>query len=151
MSPYPSRLPARARRARAQLLGLISRCRTRTDYAPEELLRVVEAAALDAAAKRLLDDPASVPPDLLQEVAAGWRAGQPAAVLDLLAQAERIAPPPPARPLAYPEPTTPPPPPPPPAPLFCRSRAAPAQEDDGPWTAWGMLDWGRDSADTAYG
>ncbi|MEV7676711.1 hypothetical protein [Streptomyces sp. NPDC088752] len=107
---------------------------------------MVEAAALDAAAKRLLDDPATVPPDLPQEEAAGWRAGRAAAVLDLLAQAERSTPPPPARPLAHPERTTPPPPPPRPAPLFCRSLTAPAQEDEGPWTAWGMLDWGRDSA-----
>ncbi|MFE0778931.1 hypothetical protein [Streptomyces sp. NPDC058861] len=146
---YPSRLPARARRARAQLLGLISRCRTREDYPPEELLRVVEAAALDAAAKRLLLDPTGAPLDLSQEAAAGWRAGRAAAVLDLLAQAEQIAPPLPVRPLAYPEPTTPPPPR--PAPLFCRSRPAPAREDDGPWTAWGTLDWGRDSAETPSG
>ncbi|MGW9436322.1 hypothetical protein [Streptomyces sp. NPDC055607] len=47
------------------------------------------------------------------------------AVLDLLAQAERIAPPPHERPLAYPErPAS--------APLFCRSRPVPVREDDGP-------------------
>ncbi|MGW2304449.1 hypothetical protein, partial [Streptomyces sp. NPDC001809] len=79
---YPLGLPARACRARAQLLGLIARSRTRTDYGPEELLRVVEAAALDAAAKRLLGDSAAVPPGLSQEAAAGWRAGRAAAVLD---------------------------------------------------------------------
>ncbi|GGR47911.1 hypothetical protein GCM10010497_59100 [Streptomyces cinereoruber] len=66
----------------------------------------MEAAVLDAA-KRLLNDPATVLPDLSQEVAAGWRASRTAAVLDLLTQAEQIAPPPPARPLAYLEPTTP--------------------------------------------
>ncbi|MGV9690559.1 hypothetical protein ACWDUX_15760 [Streptomyces sp. NPDC003444] len=41
--------------------------------------------ALDAAAKRLLDDPDAVPPGLSREVAAGWQAGRAAAVLDLLA------------------------------------------------------------------
>ncbi|KOX35881.1 hypothetical protein ADL06_05630 [Streptomyces sp. NRRL F-6491] len=79
-----------------------------------------------------------VPPDLSKEARAEWRAACTAAVLALLAQAERITPPPPARPLAHPERPTPPPPR--PAPLFCRSRTAPAQEDDGPWKAWGTLD-----------
>ncbi|MFC8013550.1 hypothetical protein [Streptomyces cinereoruber] len=139
MPHYPRRLPARARRARTQLLGLISGRRPRADYGPEGLLRVVEAAALDAAAKRLLRDPTGAPLDLSEEAAAGWRAGRAAAVLDLIAEAERIAPPPP-------------PLPPSPAPLFCRSLTAPVQEDDGPWRPWGMPDWGRaDPADTTRG
>ncbi|MFJ4873353.1 hypothetical protein [Streptomyces sp. NPDC088757] len=131
--PAASRLSTRARRARARLLALLSPRPPYTDEEPEELLRLVEAGALHTAAGQVLRC-LPVPPDLSKEARAGWRAARTAAVLALLAEAKQIAPPPP-----------------PPVPLSCRSRTVPAQEDDGPWTAWGMLDWSRDSAGTPSG
>ncbi|MFF5638441.1 hypothetical protein [Streptomyces sp. NPDC012825] len=112
---------------------LLSPCPPYEDEEPEELLRLVEAGALHTAAGQVLRR-LPVPPDLLKEARAGWRAARTAAVLALLTEAEQIAPP------SLP-----------PAPLFCRLRTVPAQQDDGPWTARGTLDWGRDSAGTPSG
>ncbi|MEW1701040.1 hypothetical protein [Streptomyces sp. NPDC091278] len=89
------RLTTRARRARAQLLALTRRSRLCPDHAPEDLLLVVEAAAVQAAARRVLRL-TPVPRGLSAEAAAGWRAARSAAVLALVAQADLLAPPPPA-------------------------------------------------------
>ncbi|MBX7471243.1 hypothetical protein K1Y80_34865 [Streptomyces sp. MAG02] len=89
--------PARARRARVQIFGLMSRRPSRPDYTPEELLQVVEAAALHAAAKGVLAR-LPVPPGLSAEARAGWRAARAAAVLALVAEAERTSPAPPPAP-----------------------------------------------------
>ncbi|MBD2829921.1 hypothetical protein ID875_21395 [Streptomyces globisporus] len=57
-------------------------------------MRVVEAAALHAAAKGVLAG-LPVPSGLSAQARAGWRAARAAAVLALVAEAERTMPPPP--------------------------------------------------------
>ncbi|MGW4855349.1 hypothetical protein ACWEPZ_29405 [Streptomyces sp. NPDC004288] len=89
--PPESRFLPRARRARAELLALLPWRPPRTDGAPEDLLRLVEAAALHTAARHVLLR-LRVPTGLSKETRAGWRAGRAAAVLALVAEAERLAP-----------------------------------------------------------
>ncbi|MFJ9434765.1 hypothetical protein ACIRQY_34660 [Streptomyces sp. NPDC101490] len=95
MTVYPQGLPARARRARAQLLALRDRRPLAADHEPEALLRVVEAAALHRAAGLVLRA-LHVPPGLSVEAAASWRAARSAAVLALVDEADRTTPPPPS-------------------------------------------------------
>ncbi|MFJ5099336.1 hypothetical protein [Streptomyces sp. NPDC088557] len=106
MTVYPQGLPARARRARAQLLALRDRRPLAADHEPEGLLRVVEAAALHRAAGLVLRA-LPVPPGLSVEAAASWRAARSAAVLALVDEADRTAPPPPSPSASCPPPAVP--------------------------------------------
>ncbi|MFD8211496.1 hypothetical protein ACFV2S_34530 [Streptomyces sp. NPDC059695] len=121
--PPESRFLPRARRARAQILALLPWRPPRTDCELEELLRLVEAAALHTAAQHVLLC-LRVPTGLSKEKRAGWRAARSAAVLALVAEAERLAP------LLPPAPET----------------SMPAVPDVG--DRWG-LDWSQDHASTA--
>ncbi|MGW1129854.1 hypothetical protein [Streptomyces sp. NPDC002526] len=94
MPDYPLRLPARARRARAQLFGLMSRRPRRADYPPDGLLLVLEAAALHRAATTVLRR-LHAPHGLSAAERTSWYAARTAAVLALIAEAEQIAPAPP--------------------------------------------------------
>ncbi|MFC7979754.1 hypothetical protein ACFUT3_31535 [Streptomyces cinereoruber] len=129
----------------------MSRRPRRADYDPEELLRVVEATALHTAAKGVLRR-LRVPPGLSAEAGSGWRAARAAAVLALIEEAERTAPPPPA-PAPPKKKRSAPPPPPPARPAAVLGEpidwGEDEEEDTGPWTAWGTLDWGRAAAGRA--
>ncbi|MFJ5099259.1 hypothetical protein [Streptomyces sp. NPDC088557] len=123
MTVYPQSLPARARRARAQLLALRNRRPLAADYEPEALLRVLDADTLHRAAQLVLRV-LPVPPGLSAEAAVGWRAARAAAVLALVDEADRTAPPPLADRVSPPARTV---------------------RDDGPPPG---LDWSRDPAST---